>query len=89
MGSDNSTGNFIVHLATHRITEESHRRRMSEIRNNNQLSQPRIDEIIRNNPDINVIVLFSNLFDLIEDVLAKYHFNQVVFSNAYALRVVF
>ncbi|CAB5362683.1 unnamed protein product [Rhizophagus irregularis] len=39
MGSDNSTGNFIVHLSTHRITEESHRRRMSEIRNNNQLSQ--------------------------------------------------
>ncbi|GBC31457.2 zinc finger BED domain-containing protein 1-like [Rhizophagus irregularis DAOM 181602=DAOM 197198] len=52
MGSDNSTGNFIVHLSTHRITEESHRRRMSEIRNNNQLSQTRIDEIIRNNPDI-------------------------------------
>ncbi len=52
MGSDNSTGNFIVHLATHRITEESHKRRMSEIQANNQLSQPRIDEIIRNNPDI-------------------------------------
>jgi hypothetical protein len=52
MGSDNSTGNFIVHLATHRITEESHKRRMSEIQTNNQLSQPRIDEIIRNNPDI-------------------------------------
>ncbi|CAB5380236.1 unnamed protein product [Rhizophagus irregularis] len=29
MGSDNSTGNFIVHLSTHRITEESHRRRMN------------------------------------------------------------
>src|SRR3954464_4769570 len=52
MGSDNSTGNFIVHLASHRITEESHKRKMSEIRNNSQLSQPRIDEIIRNNPDI-------------------------------------
>src|SRR2546421_6439326 len=51
MGSDNSTGNFIVHLATHRITEESHKRRMSEIQAN-QLSQPRIDEIIQNNPDI-------------------------------------
>ena len=52
MGSDNSTGNFIVHLATHRITEESHKRKMNEIRNNSQLSQPRIDEIIRKNPDI-------------------------------------
>jgi len=52
MGSDNSTGNFIVHLATHRVTEESHKRKMNEIRNNSQLSQPRIDEIIRNNPDI-------------------------------------
>ena len=53
MGSDNSTGNFIAHLASHRITEESHKRRMSEIRNNNnQLTQTRIDEIIRNNPDI-------------------------------------
>jgi len=52
MGSDNSTGNFIVHLATHRITEESHKRKMSEIRNNSQLTQSRIDEIIRNNPDI-------------------------------------
>ncbi|CAB5372016.1 unnamed protein product [Rhizophagus irregularis] len=27
MGSDNSTGNFIVHLSTHRMTEESYRRR--------------------------------------------------------------
>ena len=52
MGSDNSTGNFIVHLATHRITGKSHKRKMDEIRNNSQLSQPRIDEIIRNNPDI-------------------------------------
>ncbi|CAB5330942.1 unnamed protein product [Rhizophagus irregularis] len=52
MGSDNSTGNFIVHLASHRITEESHKRRMGEIRKNNQLSQTRIDEIIRNNPDV-------------------------------------
>ncbi|CAB4490130.1 unnamed protein product [Rhizophagus irregularis] len=52
MSSDNSTGNFIVHLALHRITEESHKRRMSEIRKNNQLSQTRIDEIIRNNPDV-------------------------------------
>ena len=52
MGSDNSTGNFIVHLVTHRITEESHKRKMNEIRNNGQLSQPRIDEIIRNNSDI-------------------------------------
>jgi hypothetical protein len=52
MGSDNSTGNFIVHLATHRITEEGHKRKMNEIRNNSQLSQPRIDEFIRNNPDI-------------------------------------
>ncbi|CAG8740951.1 10067_t:CDS:2 [Funneliformis caledonium] len=40
LGSDNSTGNFIVHLATHRITEESHERKMNEIRNNNQVSQP-------------------------------------------------
>jgi hypothetical protein len=47
MGSNNSTGNFIVHLATHRITEESHRRKMKEIQNNSgQLSQLRIDEII-------------------------------------------
>ena len=39
MGSNNSTGNFIVHLATHRITEESHRRKMKEIQNNSgQLS---------------------------------------------------
>ena len=30
MGSDNSTGNFIAHLATHRITEESHKREISE-----------------------------------------------------------
>ena len=53
MGSDNSTGNFIVHLATHRIIEESHRRKMKEIQNNSgQLSQLHIDEIIRNNPDI-------------------------------------
>lgn len=52
MGSDNSTGNFIVHLATHRITEESHKRKMNEIQKNSQLSQTRIDEIIRNNPDI-------------------------------------
>ena len=53
MGFDNSTGNFIVHLATHRITEESHRRKMKEIQNNSgQLSQLCIDEIIRNNPDI-------------------------------------
>ena len=51
MGSDNSTGNFIAHLATHRITEESHKRRINEVRNN-QISQPRIDEIIRNNPSI-------------------------------------
>jgi hypothetical protein len=51
MGSDNSTGNFIAHLATHRITEESHRRKMNEAQNN-QVSQPRIDEIIRNNPNI-------------------------------------
>ena len=52
MGSDNSTGNFIVHLATHRITEESHKRKMNEVQNNSQVSQPRIDEIIRNNPNI-------------------------------------
>ncbi|CAB4492303.1 unnamed protein product [Rhizophagus irregularis] len=52
MGSDNSTGNFIAHLATHRITEESHKRKMNEVQNNGQLSQLRIDEIIRNNPDI-------------------------------------
>jgi len=52
MGSDNSTGNFIVHLASHRITEESHKRRMGEIQKNNQLSQTRIDEIIQNNPDV-------------------------------------
>ncbi|EXX56695.1 hypothetical protein RirG_213780 [Rhizophagus irregularis DAOM 197198w] len=30
MGSDNSTGNFIAHLATHQITEESHKRKMNE-----------------------------------------------------------
>jgi hypothetical protein len=52
MGSDNSTGNFITHLTTHRITEESHKRKMIEIRNNGQVSQLRIDEIIRNNPNI-------------------------------------
>ncbi|CAG8742167.1 9951_t:CDS:2, partial [Rhizophagus irregularis] len=52
MGSDNSTGNFIAHLATHQITEESHKRKMNEVQNNGQLSQLRIDEIIRNNPDI-------------------------------------
>ncbi len=52
MGSDNSTGNFIVHLATHRITEESHKRKINEVRNNSQMSQPRIDEMIRNNPNI-------------------------------------
>ncbi|CAB5385280.1 unnamed protein product [Rhizophagus irregularis] len=52
MGSDNSTGNFIAYLATHRITEESHKRKMNEVQNNGQLSQLRIDEIIRNNPDI-------------------------------------
>src|SRR3990170_7580455 len=48
MGSDNSTGNFIAHLATHRITEESHKREVSEAQNNRQLSQPRIDEMIQN-----------------------------------------
>ncbi|PKY48834.1 hypothetical protein RhiirA4_464538 [Rhizophagus irregularis] len=52
MGSDNSTGNFIAHLATHRITEESHKRKMNEVQNNGQLSQLRINEIIRDNPDI-------------------------------------
>ena len=51
MGSDNFTGNFIAHLATHQITEESHRRKMNEVQNN-QVSQPRIDEIIQNNPNI-------------------------------------
>ena len=55
MSSDNSTRNFIVHLVTHRITEESHRRKMNEIWNNGQLSQPRIDEIIQNNSDIKVV----------------------------------
>ncbi|CAG8499264.1 17978_t:CDS:2 [Funneliformis caledonium] len=52
LGSDNSTGNFIVHLTTHQITEESHERKMNEIRNNNQVSQPRIDETIQDNPNI-------------------------------------
>ncbi|CAG8766600.1 5583_t:CDS:2 [Funneliformis caledonium] len=55
LGSDNSTGNFIVYLAIHRITKESHERKMNEIRNNNQVSQPCIDEMIRNNPNIKVI----------------------------------
>ena len=56
MGTDSSTGNFIVHLATHRITEESHKRNVDEMQKKNPLSQPRIDEMIRvitmNNPDI-------------------------------------
>ncbi|GET55511.1 hypothetical protein GLOIN_2v1471395 [Rhizophagus irregularis DAOM 181602=DAOM 197198] len=39
--------NFIAHLATHRITEESHKRKMNEVQNNGQLSQLHIDEIIR------------------------------------------
>ena len=56
MGSDSSTGNFILHLATHRITEESHKRNMNEMEKKNQLSQPRVDEMMRaiiiNNPEI-------------------------------------
>ncbi|CAG8753144.1 12888_t:CDS:1, partial [Funneliformis caledonium] len=40
MGSDNSTGNFIAHLATHRITKESYKKEISEAQNNRQLSQP-------------------------------------------------
>jgi len=52
IGSDGSTGNFISHLAKHRITEESHKRKMHEFKNNNQSSQPSIEEILRSNPDI-------------------------------------
>ena len=56
MGSDSSTGNFILYLATHRITEESHKRNMNEMEKKNQLSQPRVDEMMRaiiiNNPEI-------------------------------------
>ena len=56
MGTDSSTGNFIIHLAIHQITEESHKRNVDEMQKKNPLSQPRIDEMIRvitmNNPDI-------------------------------------
>ena len=52
MGSDNSTGNFIAYLTIHRITEESYKKEISEAWNNRQLLQFRIDEMIRNNPDI-------------------------------------
>ena len=53
MGSDGSTGNFIAHLSTHRITEESHKRKINGIQNISKLSQSRIDEMLRNNPIIN------------------------------------
>lgn len=52
IGSDGSTGNFIAHLSTHRITEESHKRKKHEFKNNNQSSQPSIEEVLRSNPDI-------------------------------------
>ncbi|CAG8758747.1 2443_t:CDS:2, partial [Funneliformis caledonium] len=39
MGSDSFTGNFIFHLATHQITEESHNRKINDIQNKSQLSQ--------------------------------------------------
>jgi hypothetical protein len=60
MGSDNSTGNFIVHLATHRITEESHKRKMSEIRNNSRLSQDPEKYIYRSDESLlNHIIKFQ------------------------------
>ena len=55
MSSDGSIGNFIVHLSTHRVTEESHKRKIQEIQNNGKLcklTQPCIDEMIRSNPII-------------------------------------
>ena len=52
MGSNNSISNFIVHLATYWITEESHKRKMNEVQNNDQVSQLCIDEMIWNNPNI-------------------------------------
>ena len=56
MGTDSSTGNFIVHFATHRITEESHKRNIDEMQKKNLLLQPHINEMIQaitmNNPDI-------------------------------------
>jgi hypothetical protein len=58
MGTDSSTGNFISHLGTHRITEESYRRNMAEMQKRNQLLQPRVDEMMRqiitNNPEIKI-----------------------------------
>src|SRR2546421_605210 len=52
MDSDGFTGNFIAHLSTHRVTEESHKRKIHGIQNISKLSQPRIDEMLRNNPII-------------------------------------
>ncbi len=46
METDSSTGNFIIHLVTYQITEESHKRNMDEMQKKNLLSQPCIDEMI-------------------------------------------
>jgi hypothetical protein len=52
MGTDNSTGNFISHLAKHNITEETHKRKMQEIKENKKDSQLTIPQMLRSNPVI-------------------------------------
>jgi len=52
IGSDNFISNFIIHLVIHWITKESHKKKMNEVWNNSQMSQPRIDEMIWNNLNI-------------------------------------
>ena len=51
MGTDSSTGNFILHLASkHGITEETHKRKKQEIGENKKGSQQTITHMLRSNP---------------------------------------
>ena len=53
MGTDSSTGNFILHLASkHSITEETHKRKKQEIGENKKGRQQTITHMLRSNPAI-------------------------------------
>ena len=52
MGTDNSTGNFISHLAKHYITEETHKRKVKEVSESKKTNQPTIIQMLWFNPAI-------------------------------------
>ncbi|CAB4421799.1 unnamed protein product [Rhizophagus irregularis] len=53
MGTDSSTGNFIVHLACkHGITEETHKRKTQEMGKDKKGNQLTITHMLRTNPAV-------------------------------------